>query len=33
MKYNWGPFNVSGDLRPLYKELASKYRMLIYSRY
>lgn len=31
MKYNWGPFNVSGDLRPLYKQLASKYRMLIYS--
>ena len=31
MKYNWGPHNVSGDLRPLYKELAEKYRMLIYS--
>ena len=31
MKYNWGPYKVSGDLRPLYKELAQKYRMLIYS--
>ena len=31
MKYNWGPYNVSGDLRPLYKQLAEKYRMWIYS--
>ena len=31
MKYNWGPFQVSGDLRPLYKSLAQKYRILIYS--
>ena len=30
MKYNWGPYNVSGDLRPLYKQLAEKYRMWIY---
>jgi carboxypeptidase C (cathepsin A) len=31
MKYTWGPKNISGDLRPLYKELVQKYRMLIYS--
>jgi len=31
MNYTWGPASVSGDLRPLYKRLASKYRMLIYS--
>lgn len=31
MHYTWGPSEVSGDLRPLYKSLASKYRMLIYS--
>ena len=31
MKYNWGPFNLSGDLRPLYKKLIQKYRILIYS--
>ncbi len=31
MKYTWGPHNASGDLRPLYKQLAEKYRMLIYS--
>lgn len=28
---NWGPTSASGDLRPLYKRLAQKYRMLIYS--
>lgn len=31
MHYNWGPYSVSGDLRPLYKSLAQKYRILIYS--
>lgn len=31
MNYTWGPSDFSGDLRPLYKELAQKYRMLIYS--
>jgi len=31
MTYNWGPYNVSGDLRPLYKKLAQKYHLLIYS--
>mmetsp|Transcript_53615 Transcript_53615/g.126098 ORF Transcript_53615/g.126098 Transcript_53615/m.126098 type:complete len:336 (-) Transcript_53615:173-1180(-) len=31
MTYNWGPASVSGDLRPLYKKLIQKYRMLIYS--
>merc|ERR1711959_52267 len=30
-KYTWGPTEYSGDLRPLYKELAKKYRLLIYS--
>lgn len=31
MHYTWGPTNISGDLRPLYKRLAQKYRLLIYS--
>jgi hypothetical protein len=31
MKYNWGPSSFSGDLRPLYKTLIPKYRMMIYS--
>eukprot|EP00662_Eupelagonemidae_sp_cell21_P044739 gene44739-42955_t len=31
MHYTWGPANVSGDLRPLYKKLAQKYRVMIYS--
>lgn len=31
MSYHKGPMNISGDLRPLYKKLISKYRMLIYS--
>ena len=31
MQYTWGPSNYSGDLRPLYKELADDYHMLIYS--
>jgi len=31
MHYDWGPASVSGDLRPLYKSLASKYRLMIYS--
>ena len=31
MNYTWGPSAFSGDLRPLYAELARKYRMLIYS--
>ena len=31
MQYVWGPSEFSGDLRPLYAELAQKYRMLIYS--
>mmetsp|Transcript_13047 Transcript_13047/g.25294 ORF Transcript_13047/g.25294 Transcript_13047/m.25294 type:complete len:484 (+) Transcript_13047:51-1502(+) len=31
MRYEKGPMNVSGDLRPLYKKLIQKYRMLIYS--
>ena len=31
MNYTWGPVEASGDLRPLYKRLAEKYRILIYS--
>ena len=31
MTYNWGPSAFSGDLRPLYKDLAASYRLLIYS--
>jgi len=30
-KYTWGPAHYSGDLRPLYKKLAEKYSILIYS--
>lgn len=30
-RYEKGPMNISGDLRPLYKKLLQKYRMLIYS--
>lgn len=29
--YTWGPAQYSGDLRPLYKKLAQKYSILIYS--
>ena len=31
MKYTKGPMDVSGDLRPLYKKIIEKYRVLIYS--
>ena len=31
MQYTKGPMDLSGDLRPLYKDLIQKYRMLIYS--
>lgn len=31
MRYEKGPMEISGDLRPLYKRLIQKYRMLIYS--
>merc|ERR1711871_1235348 len=31
MTYNWGPYNISGDLRPLYHRLAQTYRIMIYS--
>jgi len=30
-KYVWGPSSVSGDLRPLYRHLVEKYRLMIYS--
>ena len=31
MSYTWGPASASGDLLPLYKELAQEFRVLIYS--
>jgi carboxypeptidase C (cathepsin A) len=31
MNYTWGPDDFSGDLRPTYKDLIAKYRILIYS--
>jgi len=31
MQYTWGPASYSGDLRPMYKRLIEKYRILIYS--
>ena len=31
MNYTWGPDDYSGDLRPTYKDLIAKYRILIYS--
>jgi carboxypeptidase C (cathepsin A) len=31
MHYNRGPASTSGDLRPLYRQLAQKYRIMIYS--
>lgn len=31
MNYTWGPDAFSGDLRPTYKDLIAKYRIMIYS--